>query len=94
MPEYEGLKQNNPLFIVKRNTISHDTITVFVHHVKSIPKHTDDTVSNDKIVNNDITAFTETQLNLSDSICKLIKTMILFNVNFNNNETKFLILAY
>ena len=74
--------------------MSHNTITVFVHNVRSLSKHIDDAVSNDRIVNNDITTFTETQFNPSDSTCKFIKTMNSFNVNFNNNENKFLTSVY
>ena len=41
-------------------------------------------------MNNDIISFTETQINLSDSTCKIIERLNFFNINFNKNENKFL----
>ena len=45
-------------------------------------------------MNNDIIGFTETQISPSDSTCKITETLNFFNINFNNNEKKFLSLAY
>ena len=45
-------------------------------------------------MNNDIIGFTETQISSSDSSCKIIETLNLFDINFNNNENKFLSLVY
>ena len=36
----------------------------------------------------------ETQIKPSNSTCKIIETLNLFNISFNNNENKFLSLAY
>ena len=38
----------------KKNVISGDTVTVFVHNVKSLQRHVDDVVSDHRIINNDI----------------------------------------
>ena len=65
--EYERLKQNDLFSTIKRNNIYDDTITVFVHNVRSLSKHIDNIVSDDRIVNNDIKDFTETQIKPSDS---------------------------
>ena len=92
--EYECLKQNYLFSTIKRNNISDNTITVFIHNVRSISKHVDDIVSDGRIINNDIIGFTETQINLSDSTYKTMKALNFFNNNFNNNENKFLSLAY
>ena len=46
------------------------------------------------MINNDIMGFEGTQINPSDSTCKLIETLNFFNINFDNNESKFLSLAY
>ena len=54
----------------------------------------DDKVSGNRIINNDITGFTETQIKPSDCTCEIIETLNLFNFNFDNNENKFLSLAY
>ena len=45
-------------------------------------------------MNNDITEFIETQINLSDFTWKTIKVLNFFSINFKNNKTKILILAY
>ena len=54
----------------------------------------DDIVSGNRIINNDIIGFTETQIKPSDCTCEIIETLNLFNINFSNNENKFLSLAY
>ena len=54
--------------------------------MKSLSKRLEDIVSVKKVMKNDIIGFTETQINPLDSICKIIETLILFNINFNNNE--------
>ena len=45
-------------------------------------------------MNNDIIRLTERQISLSDSTCRIVETLKLFNINFNNSEDKFLSLAY
>ena len=75
---------------MKRNTISDDMVTVFVLNVRSLWKDTDDIVSDDKLMNNYIIWFTETQIDLPDSTCKIIERLDFFNINFNKNENKFL----
>ena len=62
--------------------------------MRSLSKHVDDITSDKRLINNDIIGFTETQINPSNSTCKIIKTLNFFNINFNNNENKFLSLAY
>ena len=61
--------------------------------MRSLPRHADDISSDNRIINNDI-GFTETQIKPSDSTSKIIETLNVFNINFNNNENKFLSLAY
>ena len=73
MLEYERLKQNDLFSTINRNTISDDKITVCVHNVRSLSKHIDDIVRNGRIVNNDIIEFIETQMNPSDTTCKISK---------------------
>ena len=62
--------------------------------MRSLSKHVDDIVTDNRVMNNDIIGFTETQINPSDSTCKIIETLNLFNVSFNKNENKFLRLIY
>ena len=54
--------------------------------MRSLSKHVDDIVSDKRLINNDIIGFAETQINPSNSTCKIIKTLNFFNINFNNNE--------
>ena len=45
-------------------------------------------------MNNYITGFIETQINLSNSNCKLIETLNSVNIKFNNNKSKALNSTY
>ena len=94
MLEYEHLKQSDLFSTVKINAVSGDTVTVLVHNVKSLPRHVDDILSDNRIINNDSIGFMETQIKPSDSTCKEIETWNLFNISYNNNENKILSLAY
>ena len=73
--EYERLKQNDIFSTIKRNNTSDDTIIVFVQNVRSLSKHINDIVSDDRITNNDIIGFRETQMNSSDSTYKIMETL-------------------
>ena len=63
-------------------------------NVRSLSNYVDDTVSDRRIINNKIIRFTETQISLSHSTCRVVKTLNFFNHNFNNSEDKFLSVAY
>ena len=54
----------------------------------------DDIVSDERIIYNDITVFTKTQINPSDSTGKIIETLDFLDISFNNNKGDSLILAY
>ena len=60
--EYECLKQNDLFSIKERNATSGDTVTVLVHNVRSLPRHLDDIVSDNRIINDDVIIFTEAQI--------------------------------
>ena len=62
--------------------------------MRSLSKHVDDIVSNNRIINNDVIWFTETQISSSDSSRKIIRALNFFDINFSNNENKFLSLDY
>ena len=79
---------------VNRNSISGDTVTLIVHTVRSLPGHIEDILRDNRIINNNIIEFTESQIKSSDSSYKIIETLNLFNINFNNNENKLLSLPY
>ena len=46
-------------------------------------------LSENRIINNDIIGFRETQIKPSDYTSKIKETLNAFNINFNNNENKF-----
>ena len=80
MLEYKCLKQNDLFSTGKRNAISVDTVAVLAHNVGSFPRHLYDILSDNRIINNDIIGFTETQIKPSDSTCKIIETLNLHNI--------------
>ena len=88
------MKQNDIFPAIRGYAISGDTVTVFFHNVRSLPRHVGDIVCDNKIINNDIIGFTEIKIKPSDSTCKIIETFSLFNINFDNIENRFLSLAY
>ena len=93
MLEYERLEQNDLFSTIKRNAVSFDIVTVLVHNVRSLTRHGGDILSDNRIVNNDIIGFTETETKPSDSTSKRIETFNVFNINFNITENKVLSLA-
>ena len=92
--EYERLKENDLFSTLKRSIISDDTITILIHNVRSLSKHVNDIVIDSRIMNNDVIGLIETQIDLSDSTCRIVEKLNFFNINFNNSEDKFLSLAY
>ena len=71
----------------KKKILSDDTITVFVQNTRSFSKHVDDIVSDDRIINNEIIGFVETQWNPSDSAGKLLE--FFFNIRSMQMKTHF-----
>ena len=70
MLEYERMKEHDLFFILKRNTISDDSVTVFARKVTSLSKHIIDIVKDDRMINNGITGFIKLQINPSGSTAK------------------------
>ena len=58
-------KKSDSFSLMKRNTISNDTLTILVHNVRSRSKKVDDIVTNKKIIN--IIGFIQAQIYLADS---------------------------
>ena len=69
-------------------------LNILIHNVKSLAKYIDDVVLRNDGINNNIIGFIETQINLSDTPCNVIKTVNFFNINFHGNKNSFLTLAY
>ena len=70
--EYELLKRNDLFSTIKVNAMSGNAVTILVHNLISLPSYVDDIVSYNKIINNGIIGFMETQIKPSDSTCKII----------------------
>ena len=92
--EYKCLEQNDLFSTIKRNAIQGDTVTALVHTVRSLLRHVDDLISDNRIINNVFMGFTELKIKLSDSTSKIVETLNFCNINFNNTENNFLNLAY
>ena len=86
--EYECLKQYDLFSTIKRNTLSDDALTIFVHNVRSLLQHADDVVSDGRIINNDIIGLTKTQVIPSDSTFKIIERLNFSEFDLNDNEQK------
>ena len=50
-------------------------MAIFVHYVRSLSKHIDDVVNDNRWKSNDIIGFTETQINPSNSTRKITETV-------------------
>ena len=61
--------------------------------MRSLLRHVDDILSDNRIKSNNLIGFTEIQTKLSDSTSKIIETLNFFNINFNNKENKLLSFA-
>ena len=82
-------KQNNLFATLKVNVITDDALTVLVLNVKSLSKHTDDIVSDKRMIYYDTIWFKERETSPSASSSKVIEKWNFFNTGFNNNENKF-----
>ena len=51
-----------------------------IHNVRALPRHVDDIVSDNEIINNGVIGFTETQIKPSDSTFKIIDTLNLIRM--------------
>ena len=56
--------------------------------MRLLSKHLDNIVSNDRVTNNVVIGFTETQISPTDFASKIMKTLNFFNTLFNNSERK------
>ena len=68
LEEYERLRQNSIFDIIEKVVISEDTTTLLLVNVQSLLKYVFDIVSDNRLINNDILCFTETQIQLQFNI--------------------------
>ena len=79
---------------LKGNFLYYDTLTILVLNMGSFSKYVNDIVSDDRLINTDIIAFTDIQIISPDSTCKIGKTLNFFKINFNNDGNKYSSLVY
>ena len=79
---------------LKGNFLYYDALTILVLNMGSFSKYVDDIVSDDRLVNTDIMAFTNIQIISPDSTCKIGKPLNFFKINFNNDGNKHSSLVY
>ena len=94
LEEYERLRQNSIFDTIEKVTISEDTTTLVLVNIRSLLKHALDIAIDNRLINNDILCFTETQIQphyFASTIESLFKNFVIY---FNNNSNKFLSLAY
>ena len=94
LEEYERLRQNSIFDIIEKVVISEDTTTLLLVNVQSLLKYVFDIVSDNRLINNDILCFTETQIQLHHSTSTIQSFFKKCVIYFNNNSNKFLSLAY
>ena len=92
--EYERLCQNSIFDTIERVAISEDPTTLLLVNVRSLLKHALDIVSDNRLINNDVLCFTETQIQPHYSTSTIQSLFRNFVIYFNNNSNKFLSLAY
>ena len=94
LEEYERLRQNSIFDTIEKVAISEDTTTLLLVNVRSLLKHALNIVSDNRLINNDILCFTETQIQPHYSTSTIQSLFKNFVVYFNNNSNKFLSLVY
>ena len=63
--EYERLKQNDLFATIKKITISEDALTILVNNIRSLSKHVNNVISDDRIMNSG-------NIRLTKSICQIL----------------------
>ena len=94
LQEYERLRQNRIFENIEKIIVTDDSITILLLNVRSLSKHSCDIKSEDRLMSNDVLCFRETQLqhqHLPNDIEQYFEN---FRIFFNNNDNKFLSLAY
>ena len=95
LEEYERLRQNSMFDNTEKTAISKYTTTFLLVNVRSLFKHAPDIVRGDnRLINNDILCFTVTQIQPHYSTSTIQSLFKYFVTYFNNNNNKFLGLAY
>ena len=94
LQEYERLRQNSIFENIEKICVTDDTITILLLNVRSHSKHVCDIKSDGRLMENDVLCFTETQLQHQHLLYSIEQYLENFRVFFNNNDNKFLSLAY
>ena len=92
LDKYEWLRQNNIFGTIQEINVHSNTLTVLLLNVRSLLKHTTDIVNDCHFMH--IPIFTEAEISLEQDPERVKRSFQLFSVLFNNNENKFLSVAY
>lgn len=88
------MKNYNLFLAADKNANSDGTLTIFTLNVQSSVKHLNNIVHFYRCLKNGFIRFKETQMKSSDSTSIISDILKYFNMDFNNNDDKFLGLAY
>ena len=94
LQEYERLRQNSIFENIEKICVTDDTITILLLNVRSLSKHARDIKSDVRLMSNDVLYLTETQLQHQHLRNGIEQDFENFRIFFNNNDKKFLSLAY
>ena len=92
--EYERFCQNSIFENIEEICVTDDTITILLLNVRSLSKHARDIKSDVRLMSNDVLYLTETQLQHQHLRNGIEQDFENFRIFFNNNDKKFLSLAY
>ena len=92
--EYERFCQNSIFENIEEICVTNDTITILLLNVRSLSKHARDIKSDVRLMSNDVLYLTETQLQHQHLRNGIEQDFENFRIFFNNNDKKFLSLAY
>ena len=62
LDQYERLRQNSSFHIIEREAISKDSTTLLLLNLRSMLRHEPEIASDNRLINNYILGFTETQI--------------------------------
>ena len=94
LQEYERLRQNSIFENIEKTCVTVDTITILSLNVRSLSKYACDIKNNVRLMSNSVLCLTETQLQHQHSLNGIEQYLENFRIFFNNNDSKFLSLAY
>ena len=95
LDEYRRLQKKSIFEYIEEVALSNNSSTILLLNVRSLLKHAMDIASDKRLMSNDILCFTETQIEQTQNDTDDLNLVFNgFNIYFNNNQNKFMSLAY